>query len=66
MTKLNKLKPTAPKMLKTMMKKSNHLKLRPTLIMSTRKMKKQFKRQWRGLILLYRRLRNNTLKKSLA
>ena len=60
-----KPKLTALETLKTMMKKSNHLKLRPTLIMSTRNMKKLLKRTSRDLILLSLRHRK-TLKKSLA
>ena len=51
--------------LKTMMKKSNQLKLRPTRTMSTRKMKKLLKRTSRDLIAVSQR-RRKTLKKSLA
>ena len=60
-----KPKLTMPEALKTMMKKSNQLKLRPTRTMSTRKMKKLLKRTSRDLIAVSQR-RRKTLKKSLA
>ena len=60
-----KPKLTMPEALKTMMKKSNQLKLRPTRTMSTRKMKKLLKRTSRDLITVSQR-RRKTLKKSLA